>query len=124
MDKRNIKKNGDRLFFKQKHIPYIGAFINVLYLTIPLFSVIAYGMSAATLYTVANYYIKQVIPWFSLPVFIVLIVITGALLLWLNYKYLYPSYYTFVNKQTYEHNNPIRRDLKQIKDKLGIKDEE
>ena len=112
---------------KQSNIPivgkYIGAFVNVLYLTMPLLGIMAYGISALTLYTVNINWIKNNISWLSIPVYFVLIIIFCLLLMLLNYKYLYPSYYAFLNKQAYIHNNPIQKDLKLIKEKLGINEE-
>ena len=99
----------------------IGAFINVLYLTMPLFGILAYGISATTLYTVNINWIRSNISWLSIPIFFVLIVICCLILMYINYKYLYPSYYAFLNKQVYKHDNPIQQDLKLIKEKLGIK---
>ena len=112
---------------KQSNIPivgkYIGAFVNVLYLTMPLLGIMAYGISALTLYTVNINWIKDNISWLSIPVYFVMIIIFCLLLMLLNYKYLYPSYYAFLNKQAYIHNNPIQKDLALIKKKLEISED-
>lgn len=113
---------------RQSNLPvigkYLGAFINVLYLTMPLFGILAYGISAMTLYTVNMNWIKDYISWLSIPIFFALIVACCLLLMLINYKYLYPSYYEFLNRQVYKHNNPIQKDLELIKERLGIKDED
>jgi phosphoglycerol transferase MdoB-like AlkP superfamily enzyme len=108
--------------FEQHNIKRIGALLNVLYLTMPLFGIIAYAMSAATLYTVTLPYVQPIMPWLSLPVFFSFIVVIAIIMMYCNYKFLYPSYFTFLNKQTYIHNNPMMEDLQKIKKKLGIID--
>jgi hypothetical protein len=112
---------------KQRDLPvvgkYIGAFVNVLYLTMPLLGIMAYTISALTLYTVNINWIRSNISWLSIPVYFVLIIIFCLLLMLLNYKYLYPSYYTFLNKQAYIHNNPIQKDLALIKKAMNINEE-
>jgi hypothetical protein len=107
---------------RQHNIKRIGAFANVLYLTMPLFGIVAYAMSAVTLYTVTLPYTKPIMPWFSLPIFFVVLLFICMMAMYFNYKFLYPSYFSFLNKQTYTHNNPMQQDLQKIKDKLGIKD--
>lgn len=112
------------LNLKQSKIPIIGktigAFINVLYLTMPLFAIFAYASSSVTLYTVNLVWIREHISWLHLPMFIVFIIIGCLLLMLVNYVFIYPSYYEFLNKQTYKHNNPVIKDLELIKAKLGI----
>lgn len=112
---------------KQRNLPVLGkplgAFINVLYLTMPLFGILAYGISAMTLYTVNIEWIRNNIKWLSIPVYAGAIIVFCLLLMLLNYIFIYPSYYAFLNKQTYKHNNPMQRDLKLIKQKLGIEED-
>lgn len=115
MDKRQT-------VLKQHNIKFIGAFINVLYLTMPLFGMLAYSMSALTLYTVNIDFIHNYLNWLSLPVFVFSVAVFCSVVMFLNYKFLYPSYYEFLNKQTYKHNNPMQMDLELIKKKLGIED--
>ncbi len=90
-------------------------------MTAPLVGMIGYAMGAVTMYTVVMPYIKPVFPWLTLPLFFVILLVAGSLLLVLFYKFVYPSYYAFLNKQVYVHDNPIQRDLSMIKDKLGIR---
>ena len=111
-------------FLKQYNIKWIGTFINILYTTAPLLGILMYIINAMTFYAVASVYILEILPWFSLPVFIVLLVVGVIVLLFVFYKFIYPSYYAFINRQSYIHNNPIRKDLAKIKAHLGIKDED
>jgi hypothetical protein len=109
-------------FFKQYNIKGIGTFINVLYLTAPILGIAMYFVNAMTFYTVAQVYIHKYFPWVNLAVFLIFLVAAMLLLVFLFYKFVYPSYYAFLNKQTYIHDNPIQKDLKAIKEQLGIKD--
>jgi predicted membrane protein len=109
--------------FKQHDIKFIGAFINILYLTMPLFGIVSYAMSAVTLYTVTLPYTKPIMPWFNLYIFFGILIGICFIAMFVFYKFLYPSYLAFVNKQSYIHNNPIQKDLQKIKIKLEIKDE-
>ncbi len=105
---------------RQIKVPFVGTFINVLYLTMPLFGIIAYAITALTFYTVNLEWIGIHMPWMTVPVFIGLIIAFCSILMCLNYIFLYPSYYEFLNKQVYKHGNPIQEDLSAIREKLGI----
>jgi hypothetical protein len=108
--------------FKQYNIKGIGTFINVLYLTAPILGIVMSIVNAITFYAVVNEYLHKIVPWLSLPLFIGLLMVGGLVLLLLFYKFIYPSYYAFLNKQTYIHENPMQRDLDLIKKKLGIEE--
>ena len=112
-------------FSKQYDIKWIGSFINVLYLTAPLISIGIGILNVATFFAVVQGYMHQtrLFEWVTFPIFFGFIVACGLLMIYLFYKFVYPSYYTFLNQQSYKHNNPIRKDLAEIKEKLGIKDE-
>lgn len=113
--------------FKQRNIRWIGPFIDVLYLTMPLFGMISYCMMAITMYAVVRGYLLAALPWIKIWMFFLFLVVTCLCLLLIVYKFIYPSYFTFRNKQEYLHNNLLRqhlerqdKELKKIKDKLGV----
>lgn len=106
--------------FKQYNIKGVGTFINVLYTTAPMIGVIMYIVNAMTFYIVAK---EKYFPWLSLPLFIGIIIIGLAIVMFVFFKFVLPSYYSFINRQSYIHENPIRNDLTLIKKHLGIKDE-
>lgn len=108
---------------EQRNVKWLGAFIHVLYLASPLLGLVAYAMTAFTLYAVTSQTIKGIIPWWSLQIFLGLLVIALLVTMVLFYVLVYKSYFAFLNRQTYIHNNPIQQDLAKIKEKLGIKDE-
>jgi hypothetical protein len=107
---------------KQYHVGRIGAFIHVLYLTMPLFGAISYTMSAITMYTVLLPYLKPSAPWLSAPLFFGICICLAVVTVLLFYKFVYPSYMSFQNKQEYSHNSLLRKDLEKIKQKMGIND--
>lgn len=107
---------------KQYNVGKVGAFIHVLYLTMPLFGALSYTMSAVTMYTVLLPYIKPIVPWLSAPLFFGTCIILCGTMLFCFYKFVYPSYMTFQNRQEYSHNSLIKQDLDKIKKKLGIND--
>jgi hypothetical protein len=113
-----------RKLFKQYNIKGIGTFINVLYLTAPMLGIVMYIINATTFYAVAFPYIHKYVSWLSLPIFLLFLILGVLVLLLVFYKFIYPSYFSFLNRQTYIHDNPIQKDLAKIKKNLGIEDDE
>jgi len=108
---------------KQYKVKKIGAFIHVLYLTMPLFGLAGYTSSFITMYTVLLPYIKPVLPWLTAPVFFGIAFFIVVVTVLCFYTFVYPSYMAFQNKQEYNHESLLAQDLKKIKEKLGIEDE-
>lgn len=108
---------------QQHNIKGIGMIISVLYLTSPLIGIGMYVVNAMTFYTVASYNIHKIFPWMNLFWFLLILAFTMIVLLLIFYVLVYASYQAFINKQAYIHNNPIEKDLKAIKKKLGIADD-
>lgn len=100
-----------------KGLKWLGNIINCYYLTAPIFSLVTLIFSAVTMYAVID---KP--DWLTLPVYFGMLIAGGLLLLWLFWKFILPVYYGSINKQIYDHDNPMVKDLKAIKDKLGIKE--
>ena len=107
-------------FWKQYNIKGIGSFINVFYLSLPIFGIATNVMEAGTFYGVQKTNIHHLAPWLSFQLFMAGIVVIGLIILVMFFKFVYPSYYKFLNEQSYKHNNPIKKDLDKIKEKLGI----
>jgi hypothetical protein len=123
---------------KQYRIIWLGNFYHVLSLSMTLFAIFAYAMSAVTLYAVwVIPYVKPKLPWINLPIYFAFIIVVCCILLAVVYVLLYSGYYYLQNKQIYIHNNPIKddldtikaenkqmkEDLAKIKTHMGIKDE-
>jgi hypothetical protein len=117
--------------FKQYNLKWIGSFINVFYLSLPIFGIATNVMEAGTFYGVQKTNIHHLAPWLSFQLFMAGIVVIGLIILVAFFKFVYPSYYAFLNKQSYMHQNPMQKDLaellakqKKIMKYLKIDDEE
>ena len=99
---------------------------------IDAFSRVSFFVGAAnTVMLVAMFYVTTAgpwlverLPWLTLPVFMALAVFAIVVAMVLAYVFLLPSAMSFFNLHFYKHNNPIRRDLDRIKEKLGIEDDD
>ena len=100
--------------FKQYNLKWIGSFLNVLYMASPLLGIAVSVIECGTFYTVQRAGIHQLVPWMSFPIFISMVILLGLVVLFIFYKFVYPSYYAFVNKQTYMHQNPMQKDLAEL----------
>ncbi len=87
---------------------------------------ISLAIQITVFYTVVLPYVKDVI---DLPfwLFMLIVVIVGVLVLLFEWKVTIPSSLKFSNKQSYIHDNPIRKDIADlqkdidlIKEKLNI----
>lgn len=78
-----------------------------------------FGLVALTAYnTTIKPYLAVSAPWFTLPVFVTILLIFTGLAMFLEYKYVYPSYIRFQNQQEWEHQNLIREELAKIKEEI------
>jgi len=70
-----------------------------------------------------NYYLvaKNVFP-INFAIFVMAISMFLLVATIVDYFWIYPSHIAFTTKQLYIHNNPMVEDIKQIKKKLGIDD--
>ena len=109
----------------QKRVRYIGAIKNIFSRTTFYISILNFAMLAATSYVVV---VKGII---DIPFWVFLLFISVLVLVAMVFEYtvMMPSEYAFINWQSYEHNNPIRTDLEEIKEELKklkeiIKDKE
>lgn len=117
--------------FKQYNVKGIGAFLNLLYMVAPMVGFITSIIACGTFYTVQSANINRIMPWLTFPLFILLLSILGTVVLVVFYKFIYPNYYAFLNRQSYIHQNPIQKDLEKIlrqqrmiMEHLGIKDDD
>jgi len=72
-----------------------------------------------------NYYlvVKNILP-INITVFIFVILGFLVIATFVDYVWIYPSHVAFTSNQFYVHDNPITKDLKLIKEKLGINENE
>lgn len=98
----------------QIKISCIGAARNLFVRSMFYISLINFLMLAMTTYTVVVRDVVE-IPFF---VFIVVLVVIIAVSLLFEYCIVLPSETSFMNKQVYEHDNPVKDDLQEIKNTL------
>jgi hypothetical protein len=113
---------------KQYNIRWLGTFINLLYMTSPLLGIMMSIVNSITFYAVIYVYLHRYVPWFSFPVFFVTLVAVGFVIIFCFWKFVYPAYYAFLNKQTLtnkidERLCHIEADNQLIKKHLGIIDD-
>lgn len=58
------------------------------------------------------------VTWFNFPVFLGILIGLLLLAMLIEYKFILPSTWHFINQQQYEHKNLIRRDLNEISRRL------
>ncbi len=71
-----------------------------------------------------NYYLvtKNIFP-IDFTMFVTVILTLLALATIIDYIWIYPAHIAFTTSQAYIHNNPMARDLKLIKERLGIEED-
>lgn len=105
--------------------PIVGGFKDLASRTMIYVSVLNFILISATAYhTTLKDFIFQYSPWVTFPVYMAFLIIVVLIAMALEYKFIVPSSYTFLNKQEYEHRNLLRRDLRKIMKHLGISSEE
>lgn len=99
---------------KQTHIKYVGAIKNLLTRSTFYVTILNFSLLAVTSYSVA---LKQ---YFDFPfwVFMLMLLTIIGIAMCFEYLIMLPSEISFVNRQTYQHDSPVRRDLEEIKDRL------
>jgi hypothetical protein len=109
----------NKSLLKQHNIPWIGGLKDILTMVAFYMSMINFGLIILTSYEVTlGKYIKTYLPWFNILYFYLLMFIILGLAMLFEYKFIYPSLYAFRNKQEYSHQNLLRGDLKEIKERL------
>lgn len=106
--------------FKQHQLGQLpGATKNVMSNTLVYVGYINFLLIVAIAYnTTFRDLLERYIPWLTFPMFVgVTIVIVGMAML-LEYKLMMPSAWHFQQKQLWQHQSPIRAELKRIQQKL------
>ena len=99
---------------EQKRIRYIGAIKNILARSTFYISILNFAMLAVTSYSVVVWKVLPISFWLFFLILVLMIV--GMMIF--DYTIMLPSEMSFMNWQAYKHNNPIRKDLEEIKEKL------
>ncbi len=106
---------------RQYHIPYLGGLKDIAMMTVFYMSIINFILIATTAYyTTLRPFILEHAPWFKLWMFIGALVVVALCGMVLEYKFMYASYFTFRNKQEFEHQNLIRLEIEKLREDLRI----
>ena len=63
-------------------------------------------------------HIAQYISWFTFPVFVGLLVFVILFAMLIEYKFILPATWKFINRQRYQHGEPLKSDLQKVLDRL------
>lgn len=98
---------------KQKSVAWVGGVKDVYMAAVFYFNAASFVLLAITAYntTFIPILAQRGIHWLTLPMFISGGIGLILLLMLLEYKLVYPSFYAFRNKQEYTHKNLLREDL-------------
>lgn len=97
----------------------IGGFKDLLMRTLFYVSIINFILIAVTAYSITlRGTLQSWFPWFNFPIFLTVLVVGLLLMMILEYKVVLPSTWTFTNRQQYEHQNLIRKQLDRIEQTL------
>jgi hypothetical protein len=99
---------------KQYHIKYIGTFIHIIYTTLPIFSVVSNILAAATWFGVWRSGLLIYAPWLTLPIFFVMLICLALVTIFLVYKFIYPSYFSFQNTQQFPEDGQLAKMIRKI----------
>jgi hypothetical protein len=107
---------------KQSKIPFIGEMKEVFSSSFVYISCVNFVLMGITAYstTLKPYFDSIGWTWFNLFVFFPVMILFVATMMFLEYKFVMKSVYEFRNRQEYKHESLIRKDLDEIKKKLGI----
>ncbi len=104
--------------------PWLGGLKDLFSRTTLYISIINFILIAITAYEVTlKSLILQYVPWMSFWVYFLTLVAIVLLVMVLEFKFIVPSHYTFINKQEYEHQSLYAKDLKEIKERLKMIEE-
>jgi cytidyltransferase-like protein len=84
---------------KQHNIPWLGAFMEAFFVTLPLLGIINFWAIITVLYTNIRPYLLLHMPWVTLWLFVVALTVIGIVGMFLVYKFVLPSVWSFRGKQ-------------------------
>jgi len=103
---------------KQKNIPWLGAIVDSVYITLPILSAVNFFAILTVLYTNIYPDIQAYAPWMRYWIFLILVVILSVILMVLVYKFIIPSLWAFRGKQMFMHESEITDKLNKLLKKV------
>lgn len=109
-----------RLFLQSDKIPFWMGAVQVQF-TNSLIYVSVYNTIALSLtfwYAAGYQMAQEYAPWFSLWLYLTVLVACFAVTLFIDYKFMFPARIKYVNEQTCRHENPAMDKLREIENQL------
>jgi hypothetical protein len=94
---------------KQKNIPWLGAFMESFFMTLPIFSIFSTIAIIIVLYTNIQPYLIQYVPWITLWSFMGILMVFGLTGMFVMYKFVLKSIWAFRGKQTNSNEDRLER---------------
>ena len=108
-----------KIISQSKTNTWIGSVKEILAHTVFWVSMINFVLIAATAYNTTLFpYINTYFNWVTFPIFMLALTIIVGIAMLIEYKVIIPSVISFRNRQEYEHENLLRKDLAEIKERL------
>lgn len=106
---------------EQKTLPWIGPLKDIAMSTVFYVSIINFILIAVTAYyTTLRPFLLVYAPWFKIWMWFGLLIGIVLVMMVLEYKFVYASWYTFRNKQEATHENLIIKRIDELEKKLGL----
>ena len=105
---------------RQHNIPWIGQLKDMAVMTMFYVGILNTLMIAITAYgTTMRPFLLLHMPWFKLWMLIALVVIVALVGMLLEYLLVYASYFSFRNKQEFEHENLVRKEIEGLRQDIA-----
>jgi uncharacterized protein YlxW (UPF0749 family) len=109
---------------KQQNLPWIGAFTESLFSTLPLLSILNFLSIMTVLYTSISQYLIKVLPWLTFGWFVVILVVITLCAMLGVYLFILPSLWTFRNKQMNAFESDLLKEVRQLQKEIADLKEE
>jgi len=99
--------------------PWLGGLKDLASRAVFYLSLLNFIQISATFYYITlkpNY--QWFLPWVSFGAYFGILMFLVLIVMFLEYKFVIPSTYMFLNRQEYLHQNLIRKDLRRLQEKL------
>lgn len=102
----------DKIFRQHDLGPYVGGFKDLAQRSMFYVTAINFILTIGISYSV---FVNQ---WFGIGVFLGLLAFAVLVMMLVEYKFILPSTWSFVNRQTYKHKNPLLTKFEEFEEKM------
>ena len=99
---------------KQRNIPWLGALVDSLYISLPVLSFVNFFAILTVLYANIHPFLQEYLPWLRFWMFLAIIGVLATILALLVYKFVIPSLWTYRSKQMFMHESEITAKLDEL----------